>query len=118
MIRVKNKFKELKQKKQKAFGVFLTAGLVLSVPEKLNAESANYYFDRGFDKYDIGDYYGAISDFTKAINIDPQYIRAYLNRSISKESIGDINGACLDAKKAVSLGEESYENQSWIKDNC
>ena len=26
MIRVKNKFKELKQKKQKAFGVFLTAG--------------------------------------------------------------------------------------------
>ena len=26
MIRVKNKFKELKRKKQKAFGVFLTAG--------------------------------------------------------------------------------------------
>ena len=26
MIRIKNKFKELKQKKQKAFGVFLTAG--------------------------------------------------------------------------------------------
>ena len=26
MIRIKNKFKKLKQKKQKAFGVFLTAG--------------------------------------------------------------------------------------------
>ena len=26
MIRIKNKFKELKQNKQKAFGVFLTAG--------------------------------------------------------------------------------------------
>ena len=26
MIRIKNKFKELEQKKQKAFGVFLTAG--------------------------------------------------------------------------------------------
>ena len=26
MIRIKNKFKELKQKEKKAFGVFLTAG--------------------------------------------------------------------------------------------
>ena len=26
MTRIKNKFKELQQKKQKAFGVFLTAG--------------------------------------------------------------------------------------------
>ena len=58
-----------------------TTGLMLSVPEKVNAENANFYFQRGFEKGKKGDYYGAISDFTKAIEINPKDWSSYYNRA-------------------------------------
>tara|TARA_Y100001978_G_C23401581_1_gene294885 strand:+ start:157 stop:357 length:201 start_codon:yes stop_codon:yes gene_type:complete len=66
----------------------------------------------------LKDYYGAISDYNKALEIDPTYKDSYINRSISKEMIGDINGACFDAKKAVSFGDNDPGNNNWIIDNC
>jgi len=101
-------------------GVFLSSSAVmLSLTERVNAErTSKFYFDRGFEKGNKGDYYGAISDYTKAIEINPQYANAFKNRSISKENIGDIKGACEDAKKAVSLGDTASDNENWIKDNC
>lgn len=59
---------------------------------------------------------GAISDYNKAIELNPNYADAYNNRSIAKESIGDLNGACEDARKAISLGNES--SVKWVSDNC
>ena len=97
--------------------VLSLTGLMLSVPEKINAETFEYYFKLAYEKGQKGDQYGAISDYTKAIEIDPLYALAYTNRSESKENIGDIKGACADAKKAFSLGDEDA-NKSWIKDNC
>ena len=85
---------------------------------EINPKSALAYYNRANSKDELKDYYGAIADYTKLIELDPKYANAYLNRSVAKESIGDINGACLDAKKAVSFGEESAENQSWIKEYC
>ena len=64
------------------------------------------------------DFYGAIADYTKAIEINPNFKSAFKNRSIAKEMIGDIKGACLDAKKSVSLGDTASDNQQWIKQNC
>ena len=58
------------------------------------------YFNRALSKSKIGDHNGAISDYTKAIEMNYEKLSdAYLNRSISKEKIGDFKGACLDAKK-------------------
>ena len=34
---------------------------------------ATQYFNQGFEKYEAGNYQGAIADFTKAIEIKPQY---------------------------------------------
>ena len=62
--------------------------------------------------------YEAISDYSKAIQINKKYSEAFLNRSVSKTKIGDIKGACKDAKKAKSLGFKSVENDNWIKNNC
>ena len=39
-----------------------TAGAMLIVPQRANAESATFYFDRAFQKGESGDHYGAISD--------------------------------------------------------
>ena len=46
-------------------GVVLSSSAVmLSLPEKVNAESASFYHDRGYEKGNNGDYYGAISDLS------------------------------------------------------
>ena len=77
------------------------------------------YFNRALSKSKIGDHNGAISDYTKAIQMNYEKLSdAYLYRGISKETLGDIKGACFDAKKTVSLGYQSKEVNDWIKNNC
>ena len=67
--------------------VLSTSGLMLSVTERLNAQSANFYFNRAFDRAEKGDHYGAISDYTKAIEINPNDEDAYYNRALSKSNL-------------------------------
>ena len=76
------------------------------------------YYYRAYSKGGIGDYDGAISDFTKAIEIYSEYTAAYLYRGFAKFKIGDLKGACLDAKKTVSLGYINEKHNDWIKNNC
>ena len=83
-----------------------TAAVVLST-QAAHAQSAEDYVDRGNAKSDLKDYQGAIADYNKAIEIDPQYAGAYANRGLVKNKIGDENGFCTDAKKAASLGYQS-----------
>jgi len=75
--------------------------------------SATQYFNQGAEKYEAGNYQGAIADYTKAIEIDPQHANAYGNRGFSK-GVGfqDSDGACSDFKKAASLGLEYRIN--WL----
>tara|TARA_Y100000589_G_scaffold91963_1_gene86747 strand:- start:286 stop:546 length:261 start_codon:yes stop_codon:yes gene_type:complete len=59
--------------------VVSTTRFLLFVPDKVYAGDNSYYFDRAFEKGENGDYYGAISDYTKAIEINPNDSRAYYN---------------------------------------
>ena len=63
-------------------------------------------FRSGNSKYRLRDYQGAIADYNKAIEINPQDANAYKNRGNSMELVGDLKGACADLKRAVSLGHE------------
>ena len=63
-------------------------------------------------KDNLKDYNGAINDFSKAIELNSDYV----NRGISKEDLGDLNGACSDWRKAVSLGDK--EAAQWVRDQC
>ena len=74
------------------------------------------YFKSGFDKFEAKDYYGAIADYTKAIELDPNYRNAYTNRGINKENLGDLNGACADWKKAARLGDA--DAAKWVANQC
>ncbi len=85
---------------------------------EIDPDKEEAYFSRALLKDELKDYYGAISDYNKSILINAEQGLSFLNRSILKEKINDLDGACFDAKKAVSLGEESSENKSWIKENC
>ena len=52
-------------------------------------------------KIDLKDYYLAISDFTKAIELKPQFADAYRDRGLSHAELGDYYAAISDGKKAI-----------------
>ena len=79
-------------------------------------QTSAQYFKSGFDKFEAKDYYGAIADYTKAIELDPNYRSAYKNRGISKENLGDLKGACADWKKAAALGHKN--STKWVANQC
>ena len=74
------------------------------------------YNNRGVSKGDLNDQYGAIADYTKAIELDPNYVLAYVNIGISKEELGDLNGACAAWKKAAELGDA--DAAEWVANQC
>ena len=80
-------------------------------------EDAEKYFDRANKKVFIQDYVGALSDYTQAIRLNPQYDIAYNSRGLLKESIGDLEGALMDYTEAARLGQHSsaYSNRGNIK---
>ena len=57
--------------------------------KKSNLNTAEEYFYRAYEKSDKGDYYGAISDYTKAIEINPNDADAYNNRGVAKYDLKD-----------------------------
>jgi tetratricopeptide (TPR) repeat protein len=66
-------------------------------PEKLDA-----YFYRGIVKNDLGDYYGAIVDYSKVIVEEPD-ADTYFNRGNARYSLEDFEGAKEDYKKAIEI---------------
>ena len=77
-------------------------------------KTASEYLDRGCDKDDQKDSKGAIEDYTKALELNPNYAEAYANRGCAKEELGDKEGAIADWQKAADLGDE--EAAKWIRE--
>jgi tetratricopeptide (TPR) repeat protein len=67
------------------------------------------YNNRGNAKSKLKDYYGAITDYTKAIELKPDYANAYNNRGNSKKDLKDHYGAITDYTKAISLNPDFVE---------
>ena len=100
--------------------VLSTTGLMLAVSEKVQAGDSSYYFNRAYDKAEKGDHYGAISDFTKAIELNPTYQDAYYNRANSKDELKDYSGAIADYTKAIEINPnyyQAYNNRGMAKSN-
>jgi len=51
--------------------------------------AGNIHFTSAGLKYARGNYQGAIADYNKAIEINPQYANAYYNRGLTKRKLGD-----------------------------
>jgi tetratricopeptide (TPR) repeat protein len=113
------KSRQLKQKTSLLFLlVFLSVDfLALNVIEKLfsgslyaesqttikvNKAQAKVFFDRALSRNE-NDNYWAISDFTEAIRINPQYGNAFLLRGINKNDLGDYYGAIADFTEAIRV---------------
>lgn len=68
------------------------------------------FYNRGIAKFEKGDNEGAISDYTRAIELDPKYASAYRRRGIAKMLSGASNDALLDLKKGAQLEAGSRES--------
>ena len=78
------------------------------------------YYNRGYDKYDLKDYYGAIDDYSKAIELDPDFAYAYSNRGTAKKNLKDYYGAINDYSKVIELDPnytDAYVNRGVAKES-
>jgi tetratricopeptide (TPR) repeat protein len=83
-------------------------------------QTAEELLQSGIDKAEEKDYKGAISDLTKAIELDPNYERAFLARGIIKSQMvpNDISGAINDISKAIDINPNSsshYKDRALMK---
>ena len=76
----------------------------------------NTVFQNALEKQNASDFSGAISDYSKVIEINPNYVYAYVNRGVEKNKVGDIKGACFDWTKASGFGDE--DAAKWVKEYC
>jgi len=75
-----------------------------SLAQELSAED---YLNRGIDNFDKGYYSEAIADFSKAIEINPDYKEAYFNRGNAYAfGMDNLSQACSDWQKAYQLGHK------------
>ena len=80
--------------------------------------SAKTYFMWGNTKYYLGDYKGAITDYTQAIRLNPDYASAYYNRGNVKYHLGQHFAAIADYDIAIRLNPdhaEVYYNRGLVK---
>ncbi|MCL5992296.1 MAG: tetratricopeptide repeat protein, partial [Bacteroidetes bacterium] len=61
------------------------------------------YLKKGNAKINSGDYRGAIQDYNKALELNPNSDDAYNNRGVAKNELGDFRGAIQDFNKALEL---------------
>ena len=80
--------------------------------------SAKTYFMWGNTKYYLGDYKGAITDYTQAIRLNPDDAGAYLNRGVAKSDLGQHFAAIADYNIAIRLNPDyanAYYNRGLAK---
>ena len=66
-----------------------------------NNKDAQVYVDRGKNKHKSKNFRGAIEDYSKAIELDPQNEVAFFESGITKGTLEDFQGAIEDFSKAI-----------------
>jgi tetratricopeptide (TPR) repeat protein len=66
-------------------------------------KNAEYYKRLGNAKRDRGDNKGAIADYTRAIELNPNFDKAYFNRALAKHALGNYSGAIADYNKSLEI---------------
>ena len=95
-----------------------TKGTGTPLAQREHNISAENYYNRGNTKHDIGFYQNAISDYSKAIRLKPDFVEAYHNRGHTKASLGQHFEAIADFDIAIKLKPDdsmSYYNRGAAK---
>ncbi len=73
------------------------------------------YFHRGYNKFLMKDYPGAIVDFTVCIDLNPDYLDAYLYRALCQQKSGNNLAATKDYNLARQIN--AVETLAFITGN-
>ncbi len=65
--------------------------------------SAVDWYNQGVDKIEAGDFQGAIADFTRAIELNPEDPDSYYNRAYAYHALGNYQPAIDDYGKPSNL---------------
>ena len=88
-------------------------GLETLSTQSAYAQSDVDWFRSGEKKYSNGDYRGAINDFTKAIDINPQFENAYRLRGFSRDNLDDHIGAIEDFTSIIEINGDDPSAYAW-----
>ena len=66
-------------------------------------QTADEYFNSGYYKDEAKDYYGAISDYTKAIEVIPNDDKAYFFKGLSWAALEKYDWSISDFNKSIEL---------------
>lgn len=77
-----------------------------------SGDNAFAYNNRGYAKYKLNDYEGAMNDIQESIRLNPDNSFVYKNRALIYISLDSLNLACQDLEKANTLGfSEDFGNE-------
>jgi len=83
--------------------------LPLMITASVQAQSAKQYFKAGEDFAKANNYADAIIQFTKAIELDPDYDKAYIQRATAFSRSGDHKSAAEDYDRALAFESKDQE---------
>ncbi|MFZ1633768.1 MAG: tetratricopeptide repeat protein [Chitinophagales bacterium] len=78
-------------------------------PVEDNNLKAEAYYNRGINKRNLNNFTGAISDYSEAIKLRPDYVKAFNNRGFAKMQIDDYSGAISDFTSAIKYDNYNTE---------
>lgn len=100
-------------------GVALNLGVPEPRPDTNESTAADFYLQGG-DKLNRKDYQGAISDFTQAIALNPDYVEAYYSRSLGHYRQRNTTQAIKDLTQAIDLNPQytqAYVQRGFVQAN-
>ena len=94
--------------------VLSTAGIMLSVPDKVNADNDIYFGERAVESYKNEDFSDALMNINKAIQAAPNNRYHFAMRAAIKGRMGNKSGGCKDLKKAILMSSKMLPSEEMI----
>jgi tetratricopeptide (TPR) repeat protein len=78
--------------------------------DSFKQENVRLHWLRGMTRYEEGDFDGAITDFSEAIRLEPDFPNIYLRRGLAYRHKGKSDKAMVDYNKAIALEQDDFNN--------
>ena len=102
--------------------VLSTAGLILTVPEKVNAETLDYYLGELEEIYQIkGEEYRTIFYANEILKLNANSADGYWYRAYAMAEMEKYSEAIADYSKSIELGDNdtnTFNNRGFAKENA
>jgi tetratricopeptide (TPR) repeat protein len=90
-----------------------------SIDQNTASTAEDYYASANVKYYELQDIHGGLSDYDRAIELDPNHALAYSNRgNLKKDHLQDYQGSLADYDRALSLNPHdhvTYYNRALLK---